>query len=140
MASLKIDNLTSSIDSLLNQNIVSCSNDIKDYYNLSTIYQQALNSNQSELMNLSKEIQNDLASLCNELYNFNNYLNQYINDYITVGQYLADGSQSEVTSIPTSNLLKHGLTLKNDNLKKINVINLKLVVDYEKIFEKKDKK
>ena len=140
MASLKIDNLTSSIDSLLNQNIVSCSNDIKDYYNLSTIYQQALNSNQSELMNLSKEIQNDLASLFNELYNFNNYLNQYINDYITVGQYLADGSQSEVTSIPTSNLLKHGLTLKNDNLKKINVINLKLVVDYEKIFEKKDKK
>ena len=71
MASLKIDNLTSSIDSLLNQNILSCSNDIKDYYNLSTIYQQALNSNQSELMNLSKEIQNDLASLFNELYNFN---------------------------------------------------------------------
>lgn len=140
MASLKIDNLVSSMDSLFNQNVVSCSNNIKDYYIHSSVYQKALNSNKSELISLSKDILNDVTSSANELTQLNTYLHRYIDDYIAVKQYLTEGSQSEVTSIPTFNLLKSSLSLKEDNLNAISLINLKLVMDYEKVFKEKDDK
>ena len=140
MVNLKIENLLSASDSLIEKNIVVCSNNIKDYYGQSNLYQKALLSGKTELLNLSKEIQSDLNSLSINLNQFHTYFKNYINDYIFVQQYLTQGSQCDVTSIPTSNLLKSSLSLKQDKLKTINIINLKLVMDYEKIFQEKDNK
>lgn len=138
MANIKIDNIVSSIDSILNQNIVSCSNEVKNNYTSSALYQICLNSNNFELQSLSNEIFNELNSLNNQLNNFNSLFKNYINDYSTVNKYLTDGSRSDITSVPTLNLLNSSLSLKNDDLNDINIINLNLMVEYEKVFTKKD--
>lgn len=141
MAEIKMDNLVSSIDLLLKQNLVSTSNSIKENYIHSNIYQFSKISNYSKLATFSKTIETDLTSLSNEISHLNSYFHHYINDYLSVNKYLTSGSQSDVVSIPTLKLLQSSFSIKNDNLEKINIINPKLFIDYEKDFyEKKDKK
>ncbi len=129
MANLKLDNLISSIDILVKNNIITSINQLKESYANSKVYNEAKSSASLELSALCEEINNDINSLSNELTQFNDYLNNYINDYYLVNQYLTNGSQSEVKSIPTQKKLNPNLSVNNSNLEPIKVINLNLLIE-----------
>ena len=139
MAKLKIDNLVSCQNSMIQENLVLESNLIKKSYLQSNVYQKTKINNSFRLVELSKQIEDNLVSLEQDLKQFSSYFEHYMNDYITVNKYLTNGSQSDVNSIPTLNLLKESFSLKENNLKKINITNLNLMVDYEKEFKKENK-
>lgn len=140
MAHLKIDNLRSFINTMLSKDIVSLSNQISDSYIHSSVGLQAISGSDTEISNLNAQIESELVTLDNEINQFCIFLHQYLHDYVAVMEYLSDGSQSKVFSVPTLNLLKSNLSLQNPELKPVKVVNLKLIMDYEKTIIEKDGK
>ena len=135
MASIKLNNLSTNI---LKEDIIN--NNIKEIFTNSNIYNTLIANPNTNIVSLVHSINNDIDSLNNSLVKFDLYLNNYINDYLNIDNYLSFGTHNNINSIPTQNVLYNIEKLDNIKLENFNVPTKILTIDYEMEFDDEEKK
>ena len=131
MASINIDNIKSSMDTMMNNNIVANMKQVEESYINSTTYQTSkLNSN-IEISNTSEEIRNELSKISKNIEKFSTKLNHYINDYYSLNQYLTNGDYYEINSNLVKTNIKNIIPIQNNEIESIKVINIRVSIDEE---------
>ena len=132
MANINIDNIKSTSDILIKNNILASIKQVELEYQNSILYQQAKISTNTEVSLISKEIEQSINTLSTSLEKFSNKLNDYINDYEFLNQYLTTGIYNDIKSNFVKTNLKNIMPIENNELEKIKVINLSISIDDEK--------
>lgn len=131
MANINIDNIKSTSDILIKNNILASIKQLELEYQNSILYQQAKISTNTEVSLISKEIEQSINTLSTSLEKFSNKLNDYINDYEFLNQYLTTGIYNDIKSNFVKTNLKNIMPIENNELEKIKVINLIISIDDE---------
>lgn len=135
MANINIGNIKSTSDILIKNNILASIKQLELEYQNSILYQQAKISTNPEISLISKEIERNINTLSTSLEKFSNKINDYINDYEFLNQYLTTGIYNDIKSNFVKTNLKNIRPIENNELEKIKVINLSISIDDEKIKE-----
>ena len=135
MANINIGNIKSTSDILIKNNILAGIKQLELEYQNSILYQQTKISTNPEISLISKEIEQSINTLSTSLEKFSNKLNDYINDYEYLNQYLTTGIYDDIKSNFVKTNLKNIRPIENNELEKIKVINLSISIDDEKIKE-----